>query len=458
MKMKPVTLEDIAAATGGRYCGPDEHRADLISGVCTDNRKVESGSLFVCIKGARADGHSFAKSAVEAGAACCLAEEELDGSFPYVLVDSTLKALRDLAEWYRSLLTIPVIGVIGSVGKTTAKELTACVLGQRYNVLKTSANLNNEIGVPLTLLSIKEEHEVAVVEMGISDFGEMRRLAKMAKPDICIMTTIGYCHLENLGDLDGVLKAKGEVFEYMKKGSLAVLNGDDDKLKVFTPDTRIVRFGLGESCDVRAENVESLGFEGISCNILYKNERVKAVIPAFGTHIIYGVLAAAAVAVELGMDGESIAKGLTAYEPVGGRANVSDTGYITLINDCYNANPNSMSASITSLASITTEGKRIAILGDMKELGAESSKLHREMGVLAANKGIELVICIGDEAKSIYEGCVQNGGNALYYTSKEELYEVLDGLIAKDDVVLVKASHSMGFEEIVERLRQVHGA
>lgn len=455
MKMKPVTLWDIALATGGKYLGPDERKNDLISGVCTDNRKAEPGSLFVCIKGARVDGHSFAKSAVEQGAVCCLAERELEGDFPYVLVDSTLRALRDLAEWYRSRLTIPVIGVIGSVGKTTAKELTACVLGQKYNVLKTPANLNNEIGVPLTILSIGEEHEAAVVEMGISDFGEMRRLAKMAKPDICIMTTIGYCHLENLGDLDGVLRAKSEVFEYMKKDSLTVLNGDDDKLRAFAPDTRIVRFGLGENCDVRAENVESLGFRGISCNILYRGESVKAVIPAFGTHIIYGVLAASAVAIELGMDGESIARGLTAYEPVGGRANVSDTGYITVINDCYNANPNSMSASITSLASITAEGKRIAILGDMKELGVQSAQLHREMGVLAADKGIDLVVCVGGEAKSIYDGCIQRGGNARYFTSKAELFEALESLIAEGDVVLVKASHSMGFEEIVEKLEQV---
>ncbi len=452
--MKPVTLQKIADVTGGKYIGDDKYRNSVITGVVTDNRKVRPGNLFVCIQGARVDGHDFAQSAVENGALCCLCTREMVGSFPYVLVDSAIDALKALAEWYRSLFTIPVIGVVGSVGKTTAKEFTACVLSQKYNVLKTEANLNNELGVPLTILSMGQEHEAAVIEMGISDFGEMRRLSKMVRPDICIMTTIGYCHLENLIDLDGVLRAKSEVFEYMTSDSLAVLNGDDPKLRNFTPGTRILRFGLGENCDIRAEQVKSMGFDGISARLILKNETVDITVPAFGTHIIYGVLGAAAVGSELGLDGESIKNGIMTYEPVGGRAKVTDTGLITVINDCYNANPNSMSASITSLASVSPRGRRVAILGDMKELGGESSKLHREMGQLAAEKGIDLVICVGDEAENIYLGVNEKGGNAVYFKDKAELYGKLWDLIDEGDVVLVKASHSMGFEEIVDKLVQ----
>lgn len=459
MKMKPVTLEKIAEVTGGKYCGPRQKRRERITGVCTDNRNVERGNLFICIKGARVDGHDFALDAAERGAACRLSERELEDGYPYVLVDSTLKALRDLAEWYRGLFKIPVIGVIGSVGKTTAKELIAAVLSREKYVLKTPANLNNEIGVPLTLLSLREEHEAAVVEMGISDFGEMRRLSKMAKPDICVMTTIGYCHLEKLGDLNGVLKAKSEVFEYMKPDSVAIVNGDDELLRAFKPSVRKIMFGMNDGNDVRAENVENLGFDGVSCDVCYGDSRIFTLIPAFGTHIVYGALAAAAVGRELGIKEENILRGIADYHPVGGRANVIDTGFITLIDDCYNANPNSMAAAIRSLSSLRSlssiQGKRVAILGDMKELGHDSAELHREIGRFAAQMKIDLLICCGDEAASIYDGFKEKSENGHYFSTKEELYPVLGTFIERGDIVLVKASHSMDFEDIVERLKKV---
>ncbi|MBQ6540131.1 MAG: UDP-N-acetylmuramoyl-tripeptide--D-alanyl-D-alanine ligase, partial [Oscillospiraceae bacterium] len=217
MKMKPLSLEKIAQVTGGEYHGDDSLKGTLIANVVKDNREATEGSLFVCIPGAKVDGHDFAGSAYEKGAVCCLAEKMLDTDKPFVLVENTAKALAKLASYYRGLFDIPVVGITGSVGKTTSKEMTAAVLSERFNVLKTTANLNNELGVPLTLLSLREAHTAAVIEMGISDFGEMSVQAEMVRPTACIFTNVGYCHLEQLGDTRGVLRAKSEIFAYMPR-------------------------------------------------------------------------------------------------------------------------------------------------------------------------------------------------------------------------------------------------
>lgn len=456
MGMKPLALETIATVTGGKYIGDDVLKGTTITGVVRDNREAFEGCLFICIKGERADGHNFANKAFHAGAACCLAEQPLvEAAGPYVLVSSTLEALKVLGEYYRGLFDIPIIGVTGSVGKTTAKEMTAAVLSQKFNVLKTPENLNNEIGVPLTLLMLKEEHEAAVIEMGISDFGEMSRLAKMVRPDICLMTTIGYCHLEQLGDLSGVLRAKSEVFQYMKPGSLAVVNGDDELLRDFDPGIRKITFGLGAHNNYRAVNVESIGMSGVSCGILSAFACVSVFIPAFGSHMVLGALPAYAIGRYLGLTDEEIRLGLLNYTTVGGRANIFDTGYITLIDDCYNANPNSVTASILSLC--TLEGRKVAILGDMMELGRNTDELHRGIGILAGKSGVDCLICCGARAESIYKGLIssQIEIEAWQFPLKDALLSVLPSLIKKGDNVLVKASHSMHFEEITEELKKL---
>ena len=454
MGMKPITLETIARVTGGRLVGGSENIT--ITGVVRDNREVKEGNLFVCFPGAKVDGHDFAQKAFEAGAAACLAQRELENvAGPYILVEDTFTALKVLAKYYRSLFTIPVIGVTGSVGKTTAKEMTAAALSSKLNVLKTSANLNNEIGVPLTLLSITEEHEAAVVEMGISDFGEMARLADMVRPDICIMTTIGFCHLEALGDLDGVLRAKSEVFEFMNENGVAIVNGDDEKLSAFDPGVRKITFGYGEQNMWQAENVRADGTNGVLCDIKYPDGAFSAYIPAFGSHMVLGALPAAITAKLLGLTDDEIERGLLKYAPVGGRANIQDTGFIRIINDCYNANPNSMAASLASLSEV--EGRKVAILGDMKELGATSRDLHRSIGVLAGQYEIDSVICLGAEAEFIYKGFISGGfeTEAWHFPMKDAMFSVLPSLIKKGDTVLVKASHSMGFDEVVEELKKL---
>ena len=460
MKMKALTVDKIAEITGGKFIGPWHLRSDRITCVSMDSREVERGGLFVCIKGERVDGHDFALQAVEErGALLCLAERELK-SVPYIRVRSTRKALMDLAAYYRGLFDIPVVGIIGSVGKTTAKELTARVLSRRYLTMKTPANYNNELGVPLTLLSLREEHEAAVVEMGISDFGQMRELARMVRPDICVFTSIGYCHLEKLGDLNGVLRAKSEVFEFMEPEGIAVMNGDDEMLRNFDPGFQKVMYGAGPWNSVRAENVENLGFDGVSCDICFDGQRIFALIPAFGSHIVYGALAAAAVGRIMNVGAEEILRGIADYRPVGGRANVSDTGFVTLIDDCYNANPNSMAAAIRSLSSINPlsgpRGKRVAILGDMKELGADSAYLHRTIGRLAAECGIDSLVCCGEEAKAIYDGYLAAGGKkARYYRDRRDFTDDVRETVERGDVVLVKASHSMDFETIADLIKEL---
>ncbi len=458
MKMKSLTPDKIAEVTGGKYVGPLRLRGDRITCVSMDSREIDAGGLFVCIRGTRVDGHDFARDAVErSGALVCLTERPLP-DLPCVVVESTRKALRDLAEYYRRLFSIPVVGIVGSVGKTTAKELCARVLSRRYLTLRTPANLNNELGVPLTLLQLREEHEAAVIEMGISDFGQMRTLAKMVRPDICVFTSVGYCHLEKLGDLKGVLRAKSEVFEFMDSDAVTVLNGDDQLLRDLDTGTRRVLYGVGEWNDIRAENVENLGFDGVSCDICFDGERVFTLIPAFGSHIVYGALAAAAVGRILGDSGEEILRGIADYRPVGGRANVTDTGTITLIDDCYNANPNSMAAAVRSLGTIKSlsapQNKRVAILGDMKELGADSAELHRSIGELAARCGIDSLVCCGEEAKAIYDGYLAaGGGKARYYLRRDDFLPDIAETVDLGDVVLVKASHAMGFEHIVDALK-----
>ena len=453
MAMYPLTLSDIASATGGKFFGDGSRLSLTVSGVTHDSRKVTEGSLFVCIKGARADGHDFAPAAFEYGALCALAERPLPDGRTYILVDSVMDALRRLAAFYRKRLPIPVVGIIGSVGKTTAKEMTAAVLSRCYRVLKTPANLNNELGVPLTLLSIGQEHDIAVIEMGISDFGEMTRLSYMTRPDAAVFTNVGCCHLERLGDLNGVLKAKTEVFKYMDYDAIAIMNGDDELLRGFTIDMQKVTFGLSEGCDFRAVNVENMGFEGISCDICNGFDKCHVTIPAFGSHMVYAALAAAIVGQIFFVPPHEIAHGIADYRTIAGRANIIKTPCLTLIDDCYNANPTSMSASLRSLAGV--EGRRVAILGDMKEL-ADSAALHRQMGALAAQLGIDLLLTVGTEAENIHAAFAEASSNtSRHFSSKEELYALLPEVLSKGDTVLVKASHSMGFEEIVKKLEHL---
>ena len=449
--MKPFLLSDALRAIGGAYCGDEAALGREVTRVTSDSRDAGAGALFVAFKGNRVDGHSFMAGCLEKGAAACVTEREpAENERPAIRVDSSLRAVGALAAWHRSRFDIPVIGVTGSVGKTTTKEMVAAVLGEKLNTLKTQKNFNNELGVPRTLLGLDDAHEAAVVEMGISDFGEMRRLTNMVRPTVAVFTVIGDAHLEFLGDRPGVLRAKGEIFEGMGADGLAVLNGDDPLLADCHPNIRRVLYGQGAHCDVRAENVKNLGEEGIALTVRHAGGAFEARIPAFGSHMIYAALAAAAVGLELGLTDDEIARGIAAYQTVGDRARVLHANGLTVVSDCYNANPNSCRAALDSLAALP--GRRVAILGDMLELGDATAELHRGVGEYAAGLGIGKIVACGPLARHIADGAKAAGGDALYFPEKAALLSALGDIVRPGDSVLVKASRSMAFEEIVERL------
>lgn len=460
--MKHMSLKEIAAACGGTYFGSSDAAIREVGSVVIDSRKVERDSLFIAIKGARVDGHTFIPQVMKNGALCALSERKLDNAdFPYILVNSCLQALKDLAEYYRRVLQLKVVGISGSVGKTSTKEMIASILSQKFNVLKTEGNFNNEIGLPLTVFRLREEHEIAVLEMGISDFGEMSRLAKIARPDICVITNIGCAHLENLKSRDGILKAKTEMFDYMNPQGTIILNGDDDKLKNFSPSNGIspIYFGLDALLPYHAKDIKDNGLDGTSARFFTPHSDFTAHVSIPGKHMIYNALAGIAVGRVLGMNDAEIIQGIEHLVPLAGRNNLIQTEYLTIIDDCYNANPASMKSSLSVLSRADT--RTVAVLGDMFELGPQINELHAEVGRYASKTGIKVLICIGDYSAHMAKGA-QGERTSLcsemeihYFKTKTEFLENADKLLKKNDTVLVKASHGMEFPEIVERLKEM---
>ncbi len=454
--MKHMTLRAICAACDGTYYGPTDNLSKEAAGITIDSRKVENNWLFGATVGERVDGHSFIESCYEKGALCCLGEKPpVSESHSYIQVQSTFQALKDIAEYYRSTLEIPIVGITGSVGKTSTKEMIASVLSVKFNTLKTAGNFNNEVGLPLTVFNIRGEHEAAVLEMGISDFGEMHRLSKIARPNICVMTNIGQCHLENLGDRDGVLRAKSEIFDFAAEGAKAIVNGDDDKLRTLKSreDLDCTTFGMEKTNDVYARTVENLGLDGLKCNISTPAGDFSAHIHIPGMHMVYNALAGTCVGLACGLTLKEIKTGIEKAETISGRNHLIHTENYTIMDDCYNANPMSMKASLDVLA--TALGRKVAILGDMGELGANERALHYTVGEHAAKKNIDLLLCVGTLSEEIAKGAKAKNPsmNACVFTTKEELLEKLPELLLKGDSILIKASHFMQFEKIVKALQ-----
>lgn len=480
--MRNMTLKKIAEAVDGVLCTegtPSAVDADITeaSGVVLDSRKIGKGYVFIATRGERVDGHRFIDQVFDAGAMgviCEKAPENPKGA--YILVKDSFQALKDVAEYYRKQLDVKVIGITGSVGKTSTKEFVASVLSKGFRVLKTEGNFNNEVGLPLTVLQIREDCEIAVLEMGISDFGEMHRLSKIAKPDVCLITNIGQCHLENLGTRDGILQAKTEIFDFMREGGRICLNGDDDKLATIkeVKGSVPIFFGGGNDNAVYADQYENRGLMGSRARIHIRKipgaagteADFEAEIPLPGEHMLYNALAATAVGVLFGLSTQQIQAGIRDVEAVGGRSHVIRTDRLTLIDDCYNANPVSMKAAIdllhmTEIPEIAAPSEQVhsarktAILGDMFELGAEEAALHHEVGVYAAEKNLDVIICVGKLCKNMYDGAlsVENSSARIYYyADKDALFAEIETIICDGDIVLVKASHGMHFEEIIAKL------
>ena len=454
--MKNMTLENIAAACGGEiYYMCEELAQETAKGIVIDSRQIEPGYIFVATKGERVDGHRFIPDVFGKGALAVICEvlpEEDMG--PCILVKDSFMALKQAAAFYRQQLDIRVVGITGSVGKTSTKEFIAAVLADKYKVHKTAGNYNNEVGLPLTIFGIQEDDQIAVLEMGINTFGEMHRLSEVAKPDICVMTNIGQCHLENLIDRDGILRAKSEIFDFMNPQGTVIVNGDDDKLATIHEvyGKAPVTFGMNKNNAIWADNIENRGLLGSRADIHMGDALVHANIPLPGEHMIYNAMAAAAVGLQFDMTKEEIAAGISHVEAVAGRSHLIEAGDKVIIDDCYNANPVSMKAAIDLLA--TAPGRKVAILGDMFELGENEKAMHGEVGQYAAEKGIDLILCVGGLSASMYEEAVKNGGNAKHFEKREELEEVLGNLLQPGDTVLVKASHSMAFENIVKNIQE----
>lgn len=459
--MKTLTLLEIAKACSGRIINCENPENVTADNITTDSRKAKKGFLFVPLKGERADGHDFIERAFKKGLTASLSERELSVKEPYILVESTYQAIKDIAEYYRGLFSIPFIGVTGSVGKTSTKEMISAVLSEKLYVLKTQGNFNNELGVPLTLFELEQDHEVAVVEMGISGFGEMHRLSKMVRPDICVITNIGDCHLENLKDRAGVMKAKTEMFDFVNENAAVFLNGDDDCLKTITDVYGIkpVFYGLDNKNNYWAENVENRGITGISATLCSEKQSLEAVIPAIGTYMAVNALAAMAIGEYLGLTGEQIKNGIVNYKTVGSRDGLIQTEYITIIDDCYNANPNSVKGGIDTLMNFN--GRKVCILGDMKELGEDSLLLHNKVGEYAVEKQVDVLIAVGEEAENIalgVKGLQQKQGESVktevyHFSTVEGANKALSGILRKGDTVLVKASRAMKLEQVVDKLR-----
>lgn len=457
--MKNLTLENIAKACSGSLFlinGDDAEKE--ASSVIIDSRKAEKDCVFIATKGERVDGHSFIPQVFDKGALCVICEDKPENpAGNYILVESSFQALKDIAEFYRMQLDVKIVGIAGSVGKTSTKEMIASVLSEKFNIQKTAGNFNNEVGVPLTLFSLNESHEIAVVEMGISDFGEMSRLSKIVKPDICVMTNIGPCHLENLGDLDGVLKAKTEIFKSMNPHGSVVLNGDDEKLRTVKKvyDKTPNYFGLDEKNDVYAENVINLSIEGSKCTICTKKGKISVRIHIPGVHHILNATAACQVGLLLGMNLEEIKSGIEKARTVAGRTNVISTEKYVIIDDCYNANPKSMKSAIDLLHSAA--GDKVAIVGDMFELGDDEDELHGTIGDYLSEKTPDVVICIGTLSSNMYDRIVATT-NKIYFNSLDEALPKIKGIIEEKTKgrvnVLVKASHGMQFSKIVELLQE----
>lgn len=464
--MKNMTLKNIAKCLGKPLCQAFNKEMQEVAGAVLDSRKVEEGYVFFATRGEKVDGHSFIPQVAEKKAALVICEEAPTVEIPYILVEDTFTALKEVAAFYREQLTIPFVGVTGSVGKTSTKEMIAAALGAKFNVLKTQGNFNNEVGLPLTILGIREEHEVAVVEMGISDFGEMHRLSRIAKPDVCVITNIGQCHLENLIDRDGVLKAKTEIFDYMQEDGYVVLNGDDDKLATVkeVKGRKPYFFGLNVAVGMDnddngvtncksayATDIQNHGLFGSDFKMTLFGKELEANVPLPGQHMVINALAAATVGKLLGMEEEDILKGIASVQATGGRSNILKLADKTVIDDCYNANPVSMKAAIDLL--MMAQARKVVILGDMFELGTDELALHREVGMYAAMARLEGMIFIGKLSKEMYEGAAKLRAMPEYYPDKEAFFAAHNPEDFTDATVLVKASHGMHFEEIVEWLK-----
>jgi UDP-N-acetylmuramoyl-tripeptide--D-alanyl-D-alanine ligase len=428
----------------------------VAQGYSIDSRSIQRGELFLAVKGERMDGHDFVTQALEKGAVAAVIRKDQLARYPLrtglITVDDTLTALQTLATAVRRLWAKPLIGVTGSAGKTTTKEAIAHVLSARFRVLKSEGNFNNHFGLPLMLLKIEPEHDLAVIEMGMSHAGEIAALAKIAQPEIGVVTNVAPVHLEFFESIAGIARAKYELVEALPATGTAVLNADDEYVSQFGRDFhgKVVLYGLRTSADVRAENIEPRGSDGSTFDVVVGSCREKAILHLVGAHNIYNALAAVAVGLERGLSPSEAVAALATLAPADKRGQVVNLGNITIINDCYNCNPKALEAMVDALAAMPAK-RRIVVVGEMLELGPASEELHRQAGRHIATKKINVLLGVRGQAQQVVEAANEAGMRAEFVATPEEAGDWLARETRDGDVVLLKASRGVKLERALEK-------
>lgn len=452
--MDKVRLSEIVNACDGSYGYASDGYIDSIT---TNSKDVRKNSVFIAIKGERFDAHDFVPEAIKNGAECAVTERAVEGA-KCIIVDSTRAAYLSIAHYYRKRFDIPLVAITGSVGKTTTKEFIWRALSESFKTLKTEGNRNNDIGLPETLLKLCSDDQAAVIEMGMNHQGEISRLSQCAAPTICVITNIGTSHIENLGSRENILKAKLEILDGADLSAPLVINLDDKYLSgIDARGRRLITYSIkNRSADVFADNIVHTDF-GINFSICFDGSKtVDAHIKVPGVHNVKNALAAFCVGRYLGMNAEDIVMGISKFEPDGIRQNIEKIGFATVIKDCYNASYDSMQSGLDILSSLNISGRRIAVLGDMKELGSMSKELHKKVGELVYKSKVDMLLCFGKDAEFIIRGAVKAGfdeNNAKHFKSKEELAEHIKNIRRDGDAFLFKASRSVKLEEVIEKIK-----
>ena len=454
--MEKLHAEKISAWMNGKLIGNPKASADKAG---TDTRTLEKGSLFFAIKGERFDGHQFINTAFEKGASIVVSEKSFQtpSGCAVILVDDTVKALGDMARSYLKAFRIPVVGITGSVGKTTTKDMIAQILSTQYRVHKTMGNLNNHIGLPLSVLKLTRDHTAAVFEMGMSGMGEIEYLSRIIEPDIGVVTNIGISHIEKLGSRQNILRAKLEICKGMGKDGKLILNGDDELLSGLEGllSMPIIFYGINDNISLHAFGIESMGEEGVKFTVGLRGEDVEVRIRVPGIHNVSNALAAIACGLELGITNENIRKGLAGYSQEKMRLNIRQFNGIKVIDDAYNAAPASVTAALSVLHELSGGQRSIAVLGDMLELGAYARDAHRQSGAIAAQQHIQHLIAIGELAQDYIEGAVNAGmkeENTRHFSTGDASVEYLKSFLQPGDVVLFKGSRGMNLDKVIEAL------
>lgn len=457
--MENITINEIVLATGGTLLVGNTD--ETINSVSIDSRKIKEESLFIPIIGERCDGHDYIQNAFDNGARVSLIQEEYDaGNYSggaIIKVRSTRKALGDLAKYYRNKFNITVVGITGSVGKTTTKEMIASVLGETLSVIKTEKNYNGQLGLPLTIFNIEKEHNVAVLEMGVSEVGEMDRLADIADVDIGVITNIGLSHVENFKSVEVTCKEKMKMIK--KESGVFFLNGDSPLLSKAHEyvSQQIVYYGINGDFPYKCEEIYSNG-NNTSFTLVTNEFREPMQIPCLGLHNIYNALAAIAVARKFGIHMEDIKKGLLKFKNVGMRQQISKVGDITLIDDSYNASPDSVKSSVSVLKNFSPDGRNVVVIADMLELGEYSQKIHYETGRYIALEGIDVLITVGNDSVYLSNGAMSANQKLklIHFDNNKEAFEYLKGILLEGDKVLIKGSRGMHTDEIVSDLKDYY--